>query len=270
MSRKALGKGLEALIPSQKREGVSELPIDLLSPSAFQSRESFEETAIQELANSIREKGIIEPILVRKKGEKYEIIAGERRFRAAGIAGLKKVPVIIKEVDDEEAIELSLIENLQREDLNPLERAKGYLMLMEKFGLTQEEVAQRVGKSRASVANTLRLLRLPESVKEALRKGEISEGHARVLLSLPEKERERVLKRILLQNLSVRETERLTRRKRKTVKAKITPPYLEELQRILGTRVYLEEKKKGGRLVIEYYSSEDLERILEKLGVEID
>lgn len=268
MSRKALGKGLDALIPSS-REGVREVKLESLVPSPFQMREDFSPENLQELADSIREKGVLEPILVRPRGDKFEIIAGERRVRAAKLAGMEKVPVLVKEVGDREAMEIALIENLQREELTPLERARGYEMLIKKFNFTHEEIARRLGKSRASVTNTLRLLRLPEEIKRDLQEGRITEGHARVLLTLPSREREELWKRIRLRNLSVRDTERIARKRRRR-KLRITPPFLEELQRILGTRVYLEQGRKKGRMVIEYYSPQDLKRILDRLGVDID
>lgn len=263
MSKKGLGKGLSALIPKEKTE-IKEVSIENVVPSPFQMREDF--SNIEELAQSIKEKGIIEPLVVREKKGKFEIVAGERRWRASKIAGLKKVPVIIKEVGDNESLELSLIENLQRKDLNPLERANGYKTLIEKFGLTHEEVAKRVGKSRVFISNTLRLLNLPENVKEDLRENRITEGHARVLITLPSWKREKIREKIIKNSLSVRETEKISKRE----KDKVPSPYIEELQRKLGTKVELIGSESKGRIVIKYFSIEDLERILKIMGVSFD
>ncbi len=268
MSRKALGKGLSALIPGEKEE-IKEVEIDSLHPHPFQSRKDFSSQTLQELAESIKRRGILQPIIARPSEEGYQIVAGERRWRAAKEAGLKKVPVIIRQLSDEQVLETSLMENIQREDLNPIERAEGYRLLIEKFHLTQEELAKRVGKDRSSISNTLRLLKLPPYIQKEIREGKISEGHARVLLSVSEKERPLLLKKILKKQLSVRDVESLARkRKRKEGRVKeVTNPWVEKLQRLLNTKVYLQEGKKKGKLVIEYYSYEDLERILETLGV---
>ncbi len=267
MSKKGLGKGLSALIPKGKMD-LKEVPVNDILPSPLQSREYFSKESLEELALSIKEEGIIEPLIVREKGGKFEIIAGERRWRAAKIAGLEKVPVIVKEADDEETLQISLIENLQREELNPLEKAKGYKILIERFHFTHEDIAKRLGKSRSSITNTLRLLNLPEEIKKEILEGRITEGHARILVSLPPGEREKVKKEILQRSLTVRETEKRARRKKK--RPYYLPPYIEDLQRKLGTKVYSVGGESKGKIVIEYYSLEDLERILETLGVSID
>ncbi len=264
MSRKGLGKGLSALIPKEEI-GIEEAPIEDILSSPFQPREDF--TGIEELAQSIKENGIIEPLIVRRRKEKLEIVAGERRWRAAKIAGLKKVPVIVKEIADNEALQLSLIENLQREDLNPIEKAKGYKMLIEKFHLTHEEVAKKLSKSRSFISNTLRLLNLPEEIKRDLIEKRITEGHARVLLTLTPEERKKIRKRIIKNDLSVRETEKFTKKRKKR---EILPSYIEELQRKLGTKVQLVGSETKGKIVIKYFSMEDLERILEIMGVKFD
>jgi len=268
VSKKGLGKGLSALIP-RETAALREVPVEDIIPSPLQSREQFPEESLRELVLSIREEGVIEPLIVRRKGDKFEIIAGERRWRAAKMAGLQEVPVVIKDVNDQEALQISLIENLQREELNPLEKAKGYMMLMEKFHFTHEDIAKKLGKSRSSVTNTLRLLNLPEGIKREIQEGKLTEGHARVLLSLPPGERERVRREILQHSLTVRETEKRARR-RKRRDLRYTAPYIEDLQRKLGTKVYSVGSESKGKIVIEYYSAEELERILGTLGIEID
>ena len=273
---KGLGRGLEALLPEESWEGGGEVfycPVEALRPSPFQPRLK-KETGLEELVASIKEKGLLQPLLVREiTPGLYEIVAGERRFQAAQKAGLKKVPVIVKELSDQEALELALIENLQREDLNPLEEARGYARLMKEFGLTQEEVARRVGKSRAAVANTLRLLKLPEDLQEDVLEGRLSAGHARALLSLEDEGLMRKVRaEILKKGLSVRQTEALVARLKE--KRPLTPPppkdpnllSLErELQEILGTRVRFSWRGKKGRLTIEFSSPEQFEAFFERL-----
>ena len=276
---KGLGRGLEALLPDESWEGEGEVfhcPVEALRPSPFQPRLK-KEAGLEELVASIKEKGLLQPLLVREiTPGLYEIVAGERRFQAAKKAGLNKVPVIVKELSDQEALELALIENLQREDLNPLEEAMGYARLMKEFGLTQEEVAQRVGKSRTAVANTLRLLKLPEDLKEDLLQGRLSAGHARALLALEDEGLMRKVRaEILKKGLSVRQTEALVARL-KEKKPPSPPPSKDpdllslerELQEILGTRVKFSWRGKKGRLTIEFSSPEQFEAFLNRLREE--
>ena len=210
---RGLGKGLGALIPQLEEDELKktqELPISQIKVNPYQPRKEFDEASLQELADSIREHGIIQPLLVRSYKDHYQLIAGERRWRAAQIVGLKFVPVVIRDYNDQQMMEIALVENLQREDLNPLEEAEAYNKLIQEFGLTQEEVAQKVGKSRPAVANTLRLLQLPEEIKQLVAKNVISMGHARTILSLTDQElQHKVCKEIIEKNLSVRETEEL-------------------------------------------------------------
>jgi len=264
--KSGLGKGLEALLGESFNEGeILFCDLESLKPNPFQPRKSIDEKAIEELALSIKEKGILQPLLVRPKDGGYEIIVGERRWRAAQRAGLKKVPVIVKEVSDRELLELALIENLQRQDLNPLEEAEAYRTLMEQYGYTQEEIGQRVGKDRSSIANALRLLKLPEEAKEALREGRITRGHAMAILSLrSEKEQLRLLREILKGELSVRESESLSRRLKREGPSSYPELelLLEDLRRRLEAPVKIRYRKGRGRIEIEFFSLDDLERIV--------
>jgi ParB family chromosome partitioning protein len=273
--RVALGKGLGALLPELEREeggNVLLCNIHEIHPSPWQPRRLVTDDGIEELAQSIREKGILQPLVVRVRGEGYEIIVGERRWRAAQRAGLKKVPILLREATDQEVLELALIENLQREDLNPLEEAEAYQRLITEFAYTQEALAQRIGKDRSSVANTLRLLKLPEEVQGALEKNEISMGHARALLAF-KNEREQVAfcRKIVQKGLSVRETEDgirhlLEGRTSKPPRAVVMPEIeslREELRHILKTQVRIKTRGERGTIEIEFYSLDDLERILE-------
>jgi len=275
--RAALGKGLGALLPETGKGEGGDLffcNIHEIHPSPWQPRRLLPDGGIEELAQSIREKGILQPLVVRKKEEGYEIIAGERRWRAAQRAGLNKVPILLKEATDQEVIELALIENLQREDLNPLEEAGAYQRLIAEFAYTQEVLAQRIGKDRSSVANTLRLLKLPEEVKDALERNAISMGHARALLALRnEGEQVSFCRKIVKKGLSVRETEEGIRH---LLEAKASPPprervmpevesLREELRHILKTQVRIKMRGEKGAIEIEFYSLDDLERILELL-----
>ncbi len=268
-----------ALIPDIEKEDRNNFlscGIEEISPSRYQPRKGFDERRLNELADSIREKGIIEPLIVKKMERGYELIVGERRWRAAQRAGVKEVPVIVRDVTTAEAMELALIENLQREDLNSIEEAEAYKRLMEEFHYTQEELARRIGKDRATVANTVRLLKLPEEVKNSLTDESISSGHARALLTLDTAEEQRtVCREVIKKGLSVRETERLV--KRLTLQeskgamdvkpARREDPhlgYLEEtLKKFLGTQVRIPRKGRKGKIEIEFYSEEDLERIVE-------
>ena len=275
-----LGKGLEALIPSSRSSQsidfnqTNELPIDSILPNPHQPRTIMVEDDLQELAESIREHGIIQPLLVIPADEngQYVLIAGERRLRAAKIAGLNKVPVIFRQASDQEHLELALIENLQRENLSPLETAEAYHQLTEEFNLSHEEIAKRVGKSRVAVSNTLRLLKLPESAKKALMQNLITEGHARALLALNTIQAQlAVLEIIIKHNYSVRQTEELVKKYQgdQPLKAKRIPknPEIkaleEKIQDHLGMRVNLDHRGNKGKLVIHYYSNEELNSLID-------
>jgi ParB family chromosome partitioning protein len=277
--RKALGKGLGALIPDiegdlvERKEGALYCNLDEIQLNHYQPRSTFDKGKIEELASSIKEKGVIQPLLVRKLKSGYQLIAGERRLRAAKSAGLREVPILIKEISGAELLEYSLIENLQREDLNPIEEAEAYKKLMKDFGYTQQKVAQVLGKNRATIANQLRLLKLPEMVKKSLAQGEITIGHARCLLSLNEVQKQREAFRIVVRKgLSVRETEKLVKRlsqekkKREPEKRLIHLEYIRnDLRQWLGTQVKIVKRGRKGRIIIEFYSSEELERIIERI-----
>ncbi len=294
MAKSALGKGLGALIkptPQQQNstadgEQVQYLAIESIQPSALNPRKEFTKGEITELADSIREHGIIQPLIVRKLTDGYELIAGERRWRASQSINLKTVPVIVREASDRDVIELALIENLQRQDLNPVEEASGYLQLAKEFNLTQEEIAKRVGKSRASVANCMRLLDLEEDVRGFLAKGQLSVGHAKVILGVRDRDHQTaVADQVIRHNLSVRQTE-------KAVRALNNPSPMQgeikgegrnhaaqtmELMRIqnalrdhFSTFAKISDNGKKGKIELEYYGNEDLQRILEKLGLDLD
>ena len=279
MNRKALGKGLEALIPNfetgapdgERTAGAVDLLIDEIAPNRLQPRKHFDDEKFNELERSIREHGVLQPVIVQKGVKGYELIVGERRWRAGKKAGLKKIPAIVREVTDTESLELALIENLNRQDLNPIEEADGYARLANDFGLTQEKIAKRMGKSRESVANVMRLLKLPRQVKEDMISGRLTMGHGRALLGLnSEKDIASLRKKILGQSLNVRETEAQVNHNnrntegpaKKRTKKDIFIRNLEiELERSLGTKVGIVSRKKGGKLIITYYSDDDLERI---------
>jgi len=278
MERKALGKGLGALIPEMpagdsvaKKEEITFLQFEKIKPNPFQPREDFDQHSIEELAQSIKEKGVIQPLLVRKKGDSYELIAGERRFRAANLLGLKELPAIIKDINDQDSLELALIENIQREELNPIEEAHAYQHLMDKFQVTQEKMSQVLGKSRVSIANALRLLKLPHEIQTEMKKGRISFAHGRALLEIDDVNHQRKLAQdIISKGLSVRELENLIKSTRpKPLKRKIgmeqREPLVavleEQLQHILATKVRITKRKKRGHITVEFYSEEDLQRI---------
>jgi len=288
--RTALGKGLGALIPdvapedSDRAHTLSEIEIDLIDTNPFQPRLSFDPQALEELRRSIAEKGVIQPITVRRHNGRYQLIAGERRLRAARSLGLATIPAYVLDVEtDEEMLELSIIENIHREDLNPIELAKGYQRLIDECHLTQEEVAQKVGKDRSTVANFLRLLKLPEQIQESVSRGELSMGHARALINLDDPtEQLNIWRRAIRDNLSVRRVEELVRQAAKRVRAKpvevskeatLSPEEREvedRLRRALATQVRLLPRKRGGKIEIEYYSDADLTRLVELIeaGVE--
>jgi ParB family chromosome partitioning protein len=277
MKKKALGKGLSELIPEIEESPIKYIPIDNILYSPFQPRIQFrEDEDFEELVKSIKERGILQPILVRKKGEDlYECVAGERRLRAAKKAGLKEVPAVIKNFTDEEVLLIALIENLQRKNLNPLEEALGYKNLMEKFGYTQEEIAEKVGKDRATVANLLRLLKLPSIIQEDLLEERLTVGHAKALLSLDEEEKQIYIRNLILKKgLSVRETEKLVGRLQKgeiSQKKKELDPDLvflsEELSKIVGTPVQIVTKKKKTYFIFEFNELEKAENFIEKLKI---
>jgi ParB family transcriptional regulator, chromosome partitioning protein len=282
MTRKpGLGRGLDALIPSGKdiplfEHGIEQIPVDKISPNPRQPRTRFSPDELDELADSIRTHGVIQPLIVTAAGENagYTLITGERRLLAARRAGLDSVPAIVREANQQELLELALIENVQRSDLGPLEAAEAYRQLADDFGLSHEDISSRVGKSRVTITNTLRLLKLPKSLQEALAEGKISEGHARVLLGLPTaKAQEAALQTILHHNLNVRQTEdlvrKLTGQKRSLSTREPSPPEVIELEEKLrayfGTKVNLNHRQKGGTLVIHYYSDEELDGLVYKL-----
>jgi len=276
--KKRLGRGLEALIAidEEKEVSIKDIKINDIEPNKDQPRKSFDDNKLSELAESIRKHGIVQPIIVRKEDNIYRIIAGERRWRAARIAGLEMVPAIIKDLNDREIVEVGLIENLQREDLNPIEEAEAYEKLIREFGMTQEEISEIVGKSRPAIANSLRLLYLNEKIRKKLIDGEITSGHGRALLMLEDgKLQIEIMEKIIENKHSVRETEKLIKKvkennereneKRKKEKDTEIANLEEMLKNILGTKVRLNHSKKSGRIIIEYYSKEELERIIEMI-----
>ncbi len=276
MKRKVLGKGLGALIQSVERTGGDYIKasIDDIKPNRFQPRKIFDEKALKELTDSIREKGILEPLLVRRNNSGFELIAGERRLRAAKLAELNEVPVLIMNASDEEAQELAIIENIQREGLNPIEQAEGFKGLIEKFGLSQEDVAKKVGKERATVANFLRLLKLPQDIRDEIAKGTLTMGHAKAILSIDKESLQReICRKAIQKGLSVREIENLIDKYKEISKpdalkkeTALEVKYIEkEMQGILGTKVSIKEKKGKGRIEIEFYSLDEFEGLMEMM-----
>lgn len=275
MAKKGLGRGLDVLLPEEDGRETAEVKITDVMPNKKQPRKSFDEEKLAALADSIREHGLIQPIIVTQNGDTYTIVAGERRWRAAKKAGLKKIPVLIRDYDDLAVREIALIENLQREDLNPIEEALGYKSLMDEYGLTQEEISAKIGKSRSAVANSVRLLALDDYTRQKLVSGEITEGHARCALSVPNGVvREFFINRITEDGLNVRQAELLAKDLAKPpaekTKKKENAAYKIELERIsrnleqyLGTKVKLSGSSKKGKIEIEYYGNEDLERLLD-------
>lgn len=270
--KRGLGKGLGALIPVAEREDeetVREINIEDIRPNSFQPRRAFDEEKLAEMAESVRTHGILQPVVVRSIIGGYELVAGERRWRAAQLAGLVRIPAVVRELSEGEMMEVALIENIQREDLNPLEEAEAFKILLTEFGLTQEELAQRVGKSRSHIANILRLLNLTPEVQSYVSRGTITMGHARALLALSEPRAQlAACRQVVEKGLSVRETEELLRRvpAKPAQKKRIPPdPGLLELEtrirRALSTKVRIRPGRKGGKIEIEYYSAEELERL---------
>lgn len=297
MSKGGLGKGLGALFPTnvdisalsqdvsrETNEGVIELKINEIEPNLEQPRKMFDDEKLEELAESIKEHGVIQPIIVAKKDDYYQIVAGERRWRASKKAGLKTIPVVVRNYDDRKIREVALIENIQRQDLNAIDTAKAIKELMDEHSLTQEEIAKTLGKSRSAIANTLRILNLDERVQEMVQEGKISEGHARTLASIesPQKQYKLALDIINL-DLSVRDTENMAKVEKETTTAKkkssakkgkleiICKDLENKLKNVLGTKVTLNPTTKSkGKIIIEYYSSEELERILDILNIKMD
>jgi len=286
MTRKALGRGLSALLSADRpavSEETSTIRVELIDPSPVQPRSYFDDRALQELAMSIRENGIVQPVLVRPNGARYELVAGERRWRAAQVAGLSEIPAIIREIPSDKVLELALIENIQREDLNAIEEARAYKKLLETVGLTQESLAQRVGRDRSYITNYIRLLRLPDDLQQLVQEGRLSAGHARTLLGVDDLTAQRkVARRIIDRGMSVRETERLIQQMVSEVKTSSANPRGSaidpnlkaaeaKLRRKLGTRVSIlpSSSRPGGKIEIEYYDERDLDRFYRLLMAEM-
>ncbi len=283
MEKKALGRGLEALLPVtedykyKQNQQVMEVHVDHVLPNRYQPRQDFSEEELQKLADSIKQSGLLQPIVVRRKGDGlYELIAGERRWRAARLAGLRSITAAIRNCSDSEAVIYALIENLQRHDLNPMETARAYHRMGSEFGLTQDEIADQVGKDRSSVANFARLVHLPNEIQQLVESGAISTGHAKVIMGLSRPEDQlRLARRVAGEQLSVRQTERLAEaefrpkpRNRASSARAASNPYTDleaRLQRRMGTKVTIQKRRHGGRVVIHYFSQPELERIIETL-----
>ena len=280
MNRKALGRGLGALLSSSDRtidlqDDPYEIAVELVDAGPAQPRTHFDEDSLERLADSIRSHGVVQPILVRRRGERYELIAGERRWRAAKIAGLSKIPVVVKEIPDEDLLEIALIENIQREDLNPIEEAQAYKKLIETVGLTQEALAGRLGRDRSYITNYLRLLRLPADIQQLVKQGTLTTGHARTLLGLTHVDlQRRIARRIIEEDLSVRSTEKIVKSAAEgKASIKGVPPVKPndanvraaeaKLRRILGTQVRIVQRanNSGGKVEISFFNGEDLDRI---------
>jgi ParB family chromosome partitioning protein len=279
--RMALGKGLGALLPEfgqAEPKALLYCGIEEIIPNRSQPRKHFDESKLQELAESIKEKGILEPLIVRRIDQGYELIIGERRWRAAQKAGLKEVPVVVKEAEGREVLEISLIENLQREDLNPIEAAEAFKHLIEEFNISQEDLSKRIGKDRTTITNTLRLLKLPLEIRDQLLQNRITSGHARAILSIENKEKQKELCALIIKKgLSVREAEALAKRWSEKPKRSIPPAkkrgdlesqlssLQDSLRKYLGTKVQITQKGQRGKIEIEYYSHQDLERLVETI-----
>lgn len=271
--KKGLGKGLGALIAMDEKDdqGIKELKINEIEPNKGQPRKIFDDEKLKQLAESIKQHGVVQPIIVKKEKDTYRIVAGERRWRAARIAGLETVPVIVKELTDKGLMEIALIENLQRQDLNPIEEAEAYNKLMKEFNMTQEEISKTVGKSRSAIANSIRLLNLSDKVKEYIIEEKLTSGHARALIVIEDEElQNKVADEIINSNLNVRQTEKLVKKfltKRPVKKQKVLNEQFLEIEEkfkdVFGTKVKLIANDKKGKIMIEYYSNEELERIIE-------
>jgi ParB family chromosome partitioning protein len=279
-THKALGKGLSALIPETEDFGAGgvrlfQCPIEMIEPNPYQPRQTFEGEELEDLARSVKEQGILTPLLVSKTERGYRLIAGERRWRAAQKAGLARVPVVVRETTPAQSLELALIENIHRKDLNPIEEAMAYSRLLENTGVTQESLASRLGKDRATIANTVRLLKLPTSIQKDLMDGRLTTGHARVLAGLKDGLEQKALRdEILRKDLSVRQTEALVKKRSRSgasrPRARGKDPYLQSLadslKNSLGTKVEIRKRGKQGSILIYFYSDEELDRLLEVLG----
>jgi ParB family transcriptional regulator, chromosome partitioning protein len=272
----ALGRGLSSLIPQRSQQvSTTEIPLARIRPNPRQPRQRIDAAELEALATSIREHGILQPILVTETIDGYQLVAGERRFRASQMAGLERIPAVVRQLADREQLELALVENLQRADLGPLEEAHAYRSLVAEFELTHEQIAQRVGRAKSTIANTLRLLELDPAVQALLSDRQISEGHARAIAGLPVEQQARVATTVAAQQFSVRQTEELVRRLRKPrpAVAAVAPARLdpdlerveEDLRRRLGTKVTLARSRKGGRIIIEFYSDEELAQLYDRL-----
>lgn len=283
MARQALGKGLKALINTDEYTGQDVQEVDLaeIIPNPYQPRREFDREKLEELAQSIKEHGVIQPLIVRREEDgQYVLIAGERRFRASQLAGLVRVPVIVRDLDENQMIQWALVENIQREDLNPIEEALAYQRLATEFAMTQEEIAQVVGKSRPAIANTLRLLTLPQEIQDAVSRGTISMGHARCLVGLAEGAQRQILQKIITQGWNVRQTEeacdnlkqvQTPAEKKGQAKTRVADPYLQaaedDLRRILGTKVSIDYQKSGkGKIEIAFFSEDELNRLLDLIS----
>lgn len=274
MYRKALGKGLSALIPEKivPHQIVQQIAVKEIKLNPYQPRTLIKKEKLKELADSIREKGVIQPIVLRKVENGYELIIGERRFRAVKLIGYESIPAIVRDVSESEVLELALIENIQREDLNPIEEAKAYKSLIKDFNLNHSQIAKKVGKDRSTITNRLRLLNLPQDIKNYLLEGRITEGHARVLLMIKDKDRQfKLCRSILSRGLSVRSVEKSV--EKRGSKTKVSDPFLQSIEDAMrnkfGTKVSVVKGRKKGRIEIEFYSDNDLNRIIELLGVKI-
>jgi ParB family chromosome partitioning protein len=280
MEKKALGRGLDALLPTARppvepeRGDVQQLRLESIVPNRYQPRQQFSETELEDLAQSLKDNGLLQPVLVRRKGDGiFELIAGERRLRAAKLAGLERIPAIVRNCSDQESMVLALVENLQRDDLNPMETARAYHRMVNEFGFTQDAIAQKVGRDRSSVANVLRLMTLPVEIQELIETDQLSTGHAKVILGLAAAEAQMQLARRILQaQLSVRDAERLLQREsegrrgvKRTVRSPARSNLEERLQKRLGTRVHIEKGRRGGKIIIQYFSPEELDGIVERI-----
>lgn len=269
MKKKGLGRGLSSLLKEDDfitDENLLTVDLDKLKARENQPRKNFDDDSLEELANSIKADGVIQPIVVRKVGDKYEIIAGERRFRASKLAGLEKVPIVVKNVSDRKARELALVENIQREDLNPIEEAISLKTLMEEYKLTQQELSDIVGKSRSYIANNLRLLNLSDYIKEYLIRGELSPSQGRTLLSLEtEEERKKYLDKLLVKEVNIRDVEKKAKQSKNKTEDIFIKDICERLTEVLDAKVKIHEKKKGGQIEISYLNEADLQRIIDSL-----
>ena len=277
INKRGLGKGLGALIPENEeamQNAIIELKITEVEPNEKQPRKAFDDQALTDLSESIKEHGVVQPIIVRKVGNGYQIIAGERRWRASRLAGKKTIPAIVKECSNLEVMELALIENLQREDLNSIEEALAYKSLIEEYNMTQDEISKKIGKSRPAIANSLRLLQLPQDIKEMIAAGKITQGHARALLAIEgEKKQLDMAEKIVNQQLNVRQIEKLAKESKQSERKEMpidkyqleVNELQEKLKAALGTKVIIQHKGSKGKIEIEYYSNEELERIIDLL-----